>query len=221
MLFPSFSLPDLDMQFGDFNAFCSLHVHVLISLFYCKCHTQFVWFDFQVAGSLPFSMPDGQPSTAAAGYSCQICGKVLGTKKGLTCHTNLHYGKYQYTCNVCGKGFMSITRYHGHLSKHTGLRPFSCHHCGKTFDYKDTLTLHLKLNTCSARLADGTLLPKSDVVWQNVHSNCTYQVDFLSSWHGWTVEMLAKGKKKNVVCIVCRYVLTCFKPICVGMVLCV
>uniref|UniRef100_A0A1Q3F1B2 Putative c2h2-type zn-finger protein n=1 Tax=Culex tarsalis TaxID=7177 RepID=A0A1Q3F1B2_CULTA len=93
---------------------------------------------------------------------CEICRKVLSTKKQLRLHVermhsdrqirkrvgwNLKYHPDEnglFHCQECDKSFTSRAHFSGHVIKHKVLkeRRFYCKPCDKVFSTKDTLKIH-------------------------------------------------------------------------------
>ncbi len=65
-------------------------------------------------------------------YLCNVCNKVIGTRKGFQDHMNMHRGIYRYQCAVCQKGFASTFGLRDHMRHHTGER-FTCEGCQRQF----------------------------------------------------------------------------------------
>ncbi|XP_015234093.1 PREDICTED: zinc finger protein OZF-like [Cyprinodon variegatus] len=79
-------------------------------------------------------------------FSCDDCGKLLTSKRGLNRHKKLHTGQKPYTCDVCGKIFSAKPNFNTHMKIHTGHKPYCCDLCGQSFSVKGYLTKHIKIH---------------------------------------------------------------------------
>ena len=76
-----------------------------------------------------------------------LCGKILGTWKGLMLHRKKHYPeKVEYECKECNKGYQLKVTYETHMrTKHGPLsKKLACSQCGKVFAENRKLLAHEK-----------------------------------------------------------------------------
>lgn len=80
-------------------------------------------------------------------YDCNVCGKVVTTKKSFTNHMKIHTGEKSSVCDICGKAFTVEKYLIVHRRTHTGEKPYSCDVCGKTFTQRVSLVVHNRYHT--------------------------------------------------------------------------
>ena len=74
-------------------------------------------------------------------YSCDICGKISGTKSDLENHKLIH-GEYNYHCQYCSQKFKQPAPYRVHLRMHTVENNWMCDICFTTFKFQGELKEH-------------------------------------------------------------------------------
>lgn len=74
-------------------------------------------------------------------FSCDICGKVCGTKSDLENHKLIH-GEYNYHCKYCSQKFKQPAPYRVHLRMHTVENNWMCDICFATFKFQGELKEH-------------------------------------------------------------------------------
>lgn len=109
-------------------------------------------------------------------YKCELCKKVIFTKRGFLRHTRVHSGKRpckcelcgkcyrieqdlarhvrdvherlkKYPCDICGRAFANKGAKDDHRRIHTGERPYACKHCPKTFRTLNSIYIHNRVHT--------------------------------------------------------------------------
>lgn len=81
--------------------------------------------------------------------TCSFCKKVVPNKVSLIDHLKKsHAGEVAHECEICRKRFLRKYNLGTHMKhKHSGIvNPLSCEQCGKIFQYKGSLTHHLKVH---------------------------------------------------------------------------
>lgn len=78
-------------------------------------------------------------------FLCNLCGKILRSKRGFEDHQKLHKNIRDQLCDVCGSGFTSKKFLHLHKKSHDGIqrKVFNCSQCEKVFSGRHTLNRHL------------------------------------------------------------------------------
>ena len=74
-------------------------------------------------------------------FTCDICGKVSGTKSDLENHKLIH-GEYNYHCQYCSQKFKQPAPYRVHMRMHTVENNWMCDICFKTFKFQGELKEH-------------------------------------------------------------------------------
>lgn len=75
-------------------------------------------------------------------YACNICGKMLQTKRTWTMHKLVHTEERRFKCDVCGALFKRSKTLKTHLLIHAGMRPYVCKYCGQTFSCNSNCRSH-------------------------------------------------------------------------------
>ncbi|XP_073454929.1 uncharacterized protein [Aquarana catesbeiana] len=86
-------------------------------------------------------------SSTKTSPSCEVCGKVLGSKSTLEKHLQIHTGQRPYPCSECEKSFSCRNHLKTHQRTHTGERPFACNQCDRRFIKHQHLVLHQVVHT--------------------------------------------------------------------------
>ncbi|XP_037554370.1 zinc finger protein 354A-like [Dermacentor silvarum] len=126
-------------------------------------------------------------SSSKAALSCQCCGRVFDSLRGLLKHEQVHHqvqavNKPLYKCFRCG----SIYKYFGGLVRHRltctkaatkpkapGAEAYKCNKCGAVFDNQVSLSRHMGSHTRKARAASGSQVP----------CQCNLQSCKVCRWH--------------------------------------
>lgn len=81
-------------------------------------------------------------------YQCNICNKILGSKKCLRLHTEfIHLNKKRKVtaqCIFCRRGFYSRQMFDLHILSHIQERPYFCSICLREYSTRKSLDVHLK-----------------------------------------------------------------------------
>lgn len=76
-------------------------------------------------------------------YICNICQKVISTKKNYKRHLKEHNSR-SYSCDLCIKNFKRLEHLNRHMIISHSKNKFKCNSCGKLIRRKDTYYKHLK-----------------------------------------------------------------------------
>ncbi|PIO30013.1 hypothetical protein AB205_0126900, partial [Aquarana catesbeiana] len=79
--------------------------------------------------------------------SCEVCGKVLGSKRTLEKHLQIHTGERPHACDECDKRFSCQSHLDAHMRTHIGERPYKCNQCDRRFFNHQHLVLHQVVHT--------------------------------------------------------------------------
>lgn len=76
---------------------------------------------------------------------CNLCGKILSSKKNLKKHYKLHSNIRNYTCTICNKSYKRSDHLRRHMITHNP-EPnyYECDYCLKRFSLNYHLTAHLQ-----------------------------------------------------------------------------
>ncbi len=77
-------------------------------------------------------------------YSCELCGCVLKTRRGLKYHQSKHTGVYNFRCPLCNKGYNRRHTLNIHINAHSGIKNYVCERCGKALQSNGSLCQHKK-----------------------------------------------------------------------------
>ncbi|KAL4234966.1 hypothetical protein ACF0H5_006607 [Mactra antiquata] len=100
-----------------------------------------------------FSMPSSLEShlqlecgrvKSTQSFECNICHKMMSTKKILNRHLRLHSNPGKHSCPVCSKTFGLQSSLDFHMRTHDENKPFKCKVCLTTFSEKSTAIRHVK-----------------------------------------------------------------------------
>ena len=78
------------------------------------------------------------------GLECNICHKIMSTKKILNRHLRLHTNSGNFTCHLCSKSFGLKSSLEFHMRTHDITKPYKCNLCHTTFTEKSTAIRHVK-----------------------------------------------------------------------------
>lgn len=121
-----------------------------------------------------------QRATERESFKCEVCDKVLATKRTLIAHRRIHTGDRphschlcpktfrisiglrrhirethlqirQYHCDVCDRGFTNQRNVNEHRRLHTEERPYKCETCNKLFKQQASLFIHRRIHQTSFR----------------------------------------------------------------------
>ncbi|KAM3967485.1 LOW QUALITY PROTEIN: uncharacterized protein ACR2FA_010062 [Aphomia sociella] len=87
-------------------------------------------------------------------YTCDVCNRVLNSRRTLRKHLLVHEEKCRHVCSYCHKAFKRRQTLKVHLYTHTGDKPLSCKWCNERFAYASTLRSH-RLRCHSDKLAQA------------------------------------------------------------------
>lgn len=76
-------------------------------------------------------------------YGCNICGKMLQTRRTWRMHKLVHTDERRFKCDVCGALFKRSKSLKTHLLIHAGMRPYVCKYCGRTFSCNANCRSHM------------------------------------------------------------------------------
>ncbi|XP_040179344.1 zinc finger protein 436-like isoform X3 [Rana temporaria] len=79
--------------------------------------------------------------------SCEVCGKLLGSKRTLDKHLQIHTGERPHACDECDKRFSCQSHLDAHMRTHIGERPYKCNQCSRRFFNHQHLVLHQVVHT--------------------------------------------------------------------------
>lgn len=115
---------------------------------------------------------------------CDICGKVLNSKRTFNAHRSSHIDGKPYVCKICSKGYATSTGLNYHMLSHTGERPFPCTFCNKGYKNSTDLKVHMrqhtgefpyKCNLCNKAFRSASSLQKHGFVHtENRPYKCQY-----------------------------------------------
>ncbi|XP_034232854.1 uncharacterized protein LOC117640458 [Thrips palmi] len=115
---------------------------------------------------------------------CDICGKVLNSKRTFNAHRSSHIDGKPYVCKICSKGYATSTGLNYHMLSHTGERPFPCTFCNKGYKNSTDLKVHMrqhtgefpyKCNLCNKAFRSASSLQKHGFVHtENRPFKCQY-----------------------------------------------
>ncbi|CAK9813348.1 Zinc finger protein 275 [Anthophora quadrimaculata] len=109
-------------------------------------------------------------------YKCDVCKKIIFTKRGFLRHIRVHSDKRpckcdlcgksyrieqdlarhirdvherlkKYNCDICGRAFANKGTKDDHRRIHTGERPYACEHCPKMFRTLNSIYIHNRVHT--------------------------------------------------------------------------
>lgn len=79
---------------------------------------------------------------------CELCGKCYRIEQDLARHIrDVHEGLKKYACDICGRAFANKGAKDDHRRIHTGERPYTCEHCPKTFRTLNSIYIHNRVHT--------------------------------------------------------------------------
>ncbi|KAK6641043.1 hypothetical protein RUM44_012742 [Polyplax serrata] len=78
-------------------------------------------------------------------FLCNLCGKILKSKRSFEDHQKLHKNIRDELCDICGSGFTTKKFLYLHKKTHEGgkRKVFGCPQCDKVFSGRHTLNRHL------------------------------------------------------------------------------
>ena len=102
-------------------------------------------------------------------YKCEICEKVLKTKKILTRHSKNHHDDQKIKslqCNICTKKYLTVKNLTNHTrTVHALKKVYKCESCGKSFTHAHSLKKHIytihegnkdyKCESCGKSFSEG------------------------------------------------------------------
>ncbi|KAG5892486.1 hypothetical protein JTB14_015396 [Gonioctena quinquepunctata] len=80
-----------------------------------------------------------------AHMECDICCKMLPSKRALTKHQTQHNKRYH--CEICGNSYSKKSNLEDHINTHTDKKTFECTICNKKMSTKNALRQHLYLHS--------------------------------------------------------------------------
>lgn len=120
-----------------------------------------------------------------ASLVCDTCGKLFGSKKGLTAHHRQRHAEdphWPHKCQICQKSYRLKSDLYSHVDAHKEESNHVCDHCGKSYRYVRSLRRHL-------------LVCKSEAEWRCEQCTATF-----SSKSGLQDHQIAKHGTKRLVC---------------------
>jgi len=86
-----------------------------------------------------------KPISKTKSFQCQICSKILSTKRNLNMHISNHNKRIK--CKFCEKLFGTQSRFKIHIRDcHENPNSFSCEICDKKYFQRSNLTTHMKVH---------------------------------------------------------------------------
>lgn len=83
-----------------------------------------------------------------ANNTCEVCDKVLSSKKVLRRHVILkHLKNGRHQCSICSRRFFSSHELSRHMPVHTNIKAHECKECGKAFKQAGQLYKHLQIHS--------------------------------------------------------------------------
>ena len=123
--------------------------------------------------------------------SCDECGKVYRTKKGLKNHVATH-GERNFHCDVCDFKTYTLLLLRGHKKYHHEKSRYPCTQCGKGFNKKSQLVRHTVVHTNVKTHLSNTILP------------CDACGKVFQTKSGFNRHKVTHGER-NVQCDVCNF----------------
>lgn len=81
-------------------------------------------------------------------YKCEVCKKVMLSKRGFLRHIRIHMGSRPCTCTFCGKTYRIDQDLARHIKDvHQRLKRYSCDICNRAFANKSTKDDHRRIHT--------------------------------------------------------------------------
>ena len=80
-------------------------------------------------------------------YSCNTCGKVLGSRSSYTNHLKIHNKPNgELECDICGVKIKLKRNFEQHYLAHIEAKTFKCPTCGRSFNSKQHLRRHEEIH---------------------------------------------------------------------------
>jgi len=86
-------------------------------------------------------------TTPSLNFKCKFCDKQFSTRRNLTRHVGIHYGKINHRCRTCGKGYWRKDHFSSHIAIHSSRKPYKCTVCSCTFSLKTGLKSHMTVHS--------------------------------------------------------------------------